>query len=410
MRFKSWLLVFSFSLLQAQDHSAIDFDEAVSRALLLSPTLRISESQIIEKAGVRKQAGLLPNPVFAYSVENVFGNKDWHGWESAESRYELGQLVELGGKRTYRMSAAQHQFYAAQSGYEASKLDLLNHVMKTFVAVVAAQEHLKILEEQKKIAQEILTTVSAKVEAGKVSLMQQYKAEIALKHAEINLEKALVLFQTAKERLSLLWGSPCPNFDLVVYPFYEIEAPRMLCECIDEIRNNPALVQSHFEHWAAHQTLNFEKSQAIPDVTLVVGYKTLRETGNKGMILGAAMPIPVFNQNQGNIKRARAEVIKTQKQLYEVQLLLENKLSIAHQELTQAYSEATQLETGVLSAAMHTLELAKEGYLEGKFEYLDMLDSQRTLYEVKENYIQTLLRYHQKRADIEYLTSKAFYE
>lgn len=57
------------------------------------------------------------------------------------------------------------------------------------------------------------------------------------------------------------------------------------------------------EHLAAHQNLNLEKSLAIPDVTVTLGYKTLQDTGNKGMILGASIPIPLFNQNQGNIQK-----------------------------------------------------------------------------------------------------------
>ncbi len=405
-----YLPLFLISLLHADSPKAITFDEAVSRAVFHSPVLKASGMQIEEKAGGHTQAGLLPNPIFSYSVENIFGNKDWNGWESAESRYEVGQLVELGGKRGYRISAAEYHFYAAEAGFEASKLDLLNRLMKTFVLVVSCQEQLKISQDQKNIAEQILNTVIAKVEAGKVSLMQQYKAEISLKHATITLEKAVVKFQSAKERLSLLWGETCPDFDFANYPFYEIEIPRCFLDCLHALKNNPELIQSQYDHMAAHENWNLEKAQAVPDVTLLVGYKTLRDTGNKGMILGAALPIPVFNRNQGNVQSAAAEILKTQEQVIQMQLLLENKLSLSHLELTQAYQEALMLETGILASATQTLELAQEGYQEGKFEYLDLLDAQRTLFEVKENYIQSLLRYHQKRADIEYLTSRITYE
>jgi cobalt-zinc-cadmium efflux system outer membrane protein len=156
---------------------------------------------------------------------------------------------------------------------------------------------------------------------------------------------------------------------------------------------------------AAHQNLHLEISRAIQDVTVSLGYKTLQDTGNKGMILGASIPIPLSNRNQGNIQTARAQTVKAQDQYWELELALENKLAISHKELVRSYNEAEKIRSTVLKSAVQSFELAKEGYKEGKFEYLDMLDSQKTLFEVRERYIQALLNYHQSRADIEYLNT-----
>lgn len=395
------LLVFNTAYSQG-----LTFSEAVQRTLHLSPRIKVVESEIESKAGESVQSKLLPNPVAAWSVENVFGNKKWHGWDAAESRYEVAQLVELGGKRGYRSQAAEYQYIASLSGYEATKLEVLNRLTKLFVRVSASQEHLKISELQLKIAKESLDTVSAKLEAGKVSQIQQNKALIALSNAEIGLRSAQVELYSVRERLAALWGDLYADFDGVDYPFYEIEQPRELALCIEELRNNPELIQSQYEHLAAHQSYLLQKSEQVPDVTLTVGMKTLRDTGERGMIMGAALPIPIFNQNQGNIQRAQSAIAKTNTEYHQIQLILENKLSIAHKELLQAYEEATLIQTRVLKSATESFQLAAEGYKEGKFEYLELLDAQRTLYEVQERYIQALLTYHQKLAEIEYLTSK----
>jgi cobalt-zinc-cadmium efflux system outer membrane protein len=386
--------------------TTLSFDEAVSKTLSLSPKLRIADSEINEKAGLQIQSSLYPNPVAGYSVENVFGNKDWQGWEAAESRYEIAQLVELGGKRGFRYQTAKFQYHAAQAGFQAKQLSILNRLLKLFTLVVAAQENLDLALSQTKIAEEVYKTVTAKVEAGKVSLIQQNKAEIALSTAKINQEKAKADFSKSKERLSVLWGSSCPDFDRASFPFYEINLPVPVEECLADLRGNPELLRSQMEHLSAHENLNLEKSLAIPDVTVTLGYKTLQDTGNRGLIFGASIPIPLFNQNQGNVQRARAQKNKAHDQYIELQLALENKLSIAHKDLVRAYREAEQIRTTVLKTAVQSFELAKEGYTEGKFEYLDMLDSQKTLFEVRERYIQALLNYHQSMADIEYLTQE----
>lgn len=398
-----FLLSYPFAIFS---ENILSFDEAVSRTLSLSPKLRVAGSEINEKAGSQVQSSLLPNPVAAYSVENVFGNKNWQGWEAAESRYEVGQLIELGGKRGFRYQTATFQFYAARAGFDAKQLSILNRLLKLFTLVAASQENLELALDQAKIAEEVYKTVSAKVEAGKVSLIQQNKAEIALSTAQINVEKAQTDFYKNKEKLTILWGHSCPDFEKVAFPFYDIHSPTSLETCLSDLRSNPELLRSQMEHQAAIQNLNLQKSLAIPDVTVTLGYKTLQDTGNKGMILGASIPIPLFNQNQGNIQNARAQTIKTHDQYIDLELALESKLFVSHKELVRAFKEAERIRTTVLKAATQSFELAQEGYREGKFEYLDMLDSQKTLFEVRERYIQALLNYHQSIADIEYLNTQ----
>lgn len=384
----------------------LTFDDAVQRTLYNSPKLKISTNVIGEQYGLGIESQLLPNPEFAYSVENVFGNKNWHDWNAAESRYEVAQKLELGGKRKFRSRAAGFQVYAAEAGYEAKKLLVLNTLLKLFIEAVGFQEQFQVAKDQLQIADEVFKTVAAKVEAGRVSLIQQNKAEIAQATASIALQKAVIDFEKAKERLATMWGDACPDFELVEFPFYILECPDPLETCLYNLENNPELIQSQYEYLSADQTLNLEKAKSIPDVTVTVGYKTIRDTGEKGMILGAAFPIMIFNQNRGNIQKAQFESQKIREQYRELYLILENKLSIAHKELMRAYSEAELLQSTVLNKASQTFEFAQEGYKEGKFEYLDMLDSQRTLFEVRERYIQALINYHKSKADIEYPNSQ----
>lgn len=386
--------------------SILTFDEAVFKVLNYSPKLKVVENEVQEMNGLRIQSSYLPNPLAGYSVENIFGNKNWQGFDAAESRYEIAQLVELGGKRAFRYQTAKLQYFAVQVGFKAKQIFILNQLLKLFITVVANQESIELAKSQMQIANEVFQAVSAKVEAGKVSLLQQNKAKIALTSAQLNLQKTLVDFLKNKERLAYFWGSTCPDFDKIAFPFYNIDQPHVFENYLTQLKSNPELYRSHIEHLAAHQNLNLQKSIAIPDITISLGYKTLQDTGHKGLMLGASIPIPLFNRNQGNIEKAKAQTRKTYSQYKDLELSLENKLSLAHKELIRTYQEVEMIQTTMLKAASQSFELAKEGYQEGKFEYLEMLDSQKTLFEVRENYIQSLLNYHKSVADIEYLSTE----
>ena len=54
-----------------------------------------------------------------------------------------------------------------------------------------------------------------------------------------------------------------------------------------------------------------------------------------------------------------------------------------------------------MPAALEMFNAAKTAYQQGKVDYLNVLDAQRTLFEVRNEYIESLAAYHIARADIE---------
>ena len=63
--------------------------------------------------------------------------------------------------------------------------------------------------------------------------------------------------------------------------------------------------------------------------------------------------------------------------------------------------------TGRFPEAVQAFEAAQEGYRQGKFSYLMVLDAQRTLFELKQQYIDTLADYHTSRAALERLVGQS---
>ncbi len=82
------------------------------------------------------------------------------------------------------------------------------------------------------------------------------------------------------------------------------------------------------------------------------------------------------------------------------------KLAKSYQALSSAYTEATELEKNVLQGAEGVFEASKTGYTQGKLDYLNVLDAQRTLFEAKARYIGALASYHAAKADVERLIGR----
>jgi outer membrane protein, heavy metal efflux system len=408
----TFLIIFDVNALQSEcdEHSTnsceqkiLDFDTAVSRALNQSLSLHMADDEIQGRKGLKKQARLYPNPEFSYNLENPGDVRSGKGWSSREEIFALTQPVEWRGKRSQRIKAASHQYYAAMTGYQIAKLNLLNRLNRAFIRVVETQELIKIAIEQQEIAKEVLRVTNEKLKAGKVSIIQQSKAEVSQSLAELNEQKVWADFKSAKNSLALLWSSPYPDFDYAIYPFYAITPPLPLEECLGDLCNQPEVLRSLHEYSATYHNFMLEKSARIPDVSLTLGY--INEAGDKGLVAGIAFPLPIWDQNQGNIKQAYFEMLKTGKEGKQLWIYLETKLSNSYLELVRAYQAAETLKNTVLKSATQAFELAQQGYREGKFEFLDVLDAQRTLFEIQERYIQALANYHHRRANIDYLNS-----
>jgi cobalt-zinc-cadmium efflux system outer membrane protein len=74
--------------------------------------------------------------------------------------------------------------------------------------------------------------------------------------------------------------------------------------------------------------------------------------------------------------------------------------------LAAAYDEVTILQSDVLPKAQRAFEAAQQGYLQGKFDYLHLLDAQRTLFQTQAQYVDSVEAYHRAQADIQRPTGR----
>lgn len=374
----------------------LDYDTAVQRTLNQSLNLNLSEYEIQAREGQIKQARSYPNPQFSYSLET-----SGYKWPYREEIYAVSQLIELGGKRHKNIEIASYEYYAALSGYEAVKLERLNHLTKAFIQVVTSQELLKVSINRQRNAKEFLQQARNKLEIGKGSLIECHKAEIAKTFADLTMKKNLTAFEISKKELSLVWSSLEADFDLAVYPFFEAKKPEPFEKYLSKLCAQPEICLAKYKHLASYHNLRAVKAQRIPDLTLTLGYSN--DQGDSGVVAGVAFPLPIFNQNQGNIKTARYEMLKTEDEAKQLRLLLESKLTNFYTALTKEYQEIEELKNIALKASEKTVQLAFEGYQEGKFSYQEVLEAKQIFFDMQEKYIEALARYHKVKAALDYL-------
>lgn len=381
----------------------LSFDAALQMTLIQSPVIKTSLYELGKGEGEVIQSGLFFNPLFSYSVENVFGNKDWRGWKSAEQRVEISQAFYTTCRREHEVNRAKWRVLAIQSEQSYVEYRVVNEMKKAFLEVVAAQEMLSLATHAHEIAQAFLRAIQVKSEGGKVRPIEINKGLLGLANSEIALQKAITNLEVARNDLALFWGESCPDFDCLEFPFYDLQCPPLLDDCLTSIDEHPLLLKVQCEQMVAFNEIKLQKALAFPDLIVTAGYKTLQRTHERGMILGIAFPLAIFNRNQGNCIRAEAESSCAYNLFLEQQLALQVRMTHLHKQAMQSYFEVVQFETAILKLAEESFKMVQEGYMAGKYEYLDLLEAERTYFDTKERYIAALLSFYQKQIDIEYL-------
>ena len=129
----------------------------------------------------------------------------------------------------------------------------------------------------------------------------------------------------------------------------------------------------------------------------------MHESEDNAFLVEVGVPIPIFNRNQGAILEARHRLAKVDEERRAVEVGVRLALGVGYEALMSAFEEATALGSRVIPEARQAFDTVGDGYRKGLFGYLDVLDAQRTLFELRSRYIDALADYHRAAADVERL-------
>jgi len=375
---------------------------ALALALARNPELASISWEVRAGEARALQAGILPNPEMDLVVEN-FGNSWLEGTDATATTVQLSQQIPLGGKRSKKARVAFLERDLAGWDYESKRLEVFTEVSKAFVDVLSAQERLALHAELVRLAGQVHATVSERVKAGRVSPVEEIRSRTSLAAARIESERARSELTAARLRLAAFWGSASPAFGQAVGRLEEIRPIPPAERLADLVSRNPDLARRDAEMERSRAAVKLENARRIPDASVSGGVRRFHDADETAFLAGLSIPLPLFDRNQGGTEEARCNLARAGEERTAAEVRLRSALAEAYQNLSTAFLEATALRDDVLPGARSAFEAAGEGYRQGKFGYLDVLDAQRALFEARAGYIDALTDYHRAAAEVERL-------
>ena len=384
----------------------LTLSRALALALAQNPELAAFSWEIKARQGMVHQAKLRPNPELGVVVENILGEDENRSFKSADTTLQLNQLFELGGKRASRHQIANLERDLAGWNYETTRLDILEATNKAFFELLSAQERMQLGRENLQLAEEVFNTVNIRVQAGKASPLEESRAQMVVSKNRIALNKHTRTLAAVRHHLSSTWGATKPHFAKVVGSFAKISEPLTLASIDGRLSQNPEIARQQTEIDLQNARLTLAKATGVPDMTLGGGIKRHEDNDDYTFLFGVSIALPVFDRNQGGISAAKAELAAQKSENRTIEIRLKTALSQSYEDFQAAYAEVNSLQSRILPVAENTFEAINYGYQQGQFEFLEVLDAQRTLIDLREQLIDSLMDYHDKRIGIERLIAQ----
>lgn len=373
-----------------------------------NPTLAQAEAAIRAAEGRRVQAGLLPNPIVGYAG-NEFAFRAFS--DKSEHLGFIEQTIPLGGRlRKSRAVFAQEKVQAEQQS-AAQKQRILNGVRMLFYQALGSQQLVEVRFELGNLAREAVRITSELFNIGQADRPDAAQIRIEAERAELDLVMAENERDQVWQQLAAVTGNPFLKPARLVGELDKelpvLEQAALLGKLLSD---SPEVKSAQAGVERAKASVTRAKAQVAPDLYLRGGFGYNRELLEKEISLNrrtgpeaqveVGIRIPLFSRNQGGIAASVAELDIAEREVRRVELLLRARFASAYRTYLNALRVATQYEQKIVPQAQGAYDLYRANFRQMSASYPQVLISQRTLFQVRVEYVQALVNVWQNAVQL----------
>ncbi|WP_428328931.1 TolC family protein [Mucilaginibacter sp.] len=324
-------LVLSLNNCFAQaDTIKIDFTQAEKTFLENNLSLIAQKYNVQASMALIKQARLWDNPNLA-TEQNLYDNTHKffnHANGNGEVYAVLSQIFRTAGKRGLLIQLAKDNTLLQQAQFNELMRNLRYNLQLDFAQLAALNDQAKLYKYE--IAEG--TTLVKNIEKAYQTDKTKYKDYVRLKALLFSVENDMVdngrQVNALETELKVLLQTKSNAFILPVvkpveYKDTELNVSRLISEA--QANRSDYLTAQYLLDNSQHN-LSYQKSLAVPDVTVGVDYDRANSYSPNYYGLQVGFALPLFNRNQGNIKSATYDVKSKESALKENELRLENAI------------------------------------------------------------------------------------
>lgn len=308
----------------------------------------------------------------------------------------ITQTLQLGGKRKWRILAADQTWRATAATLEDFLRNLKLDAAKAWAEALATQ---RTVEQQRKAAGYLGELVAAQRQRlrvgdiGEIDLTQSRVDELQFQNDLLNAQNDA---ETARLALCTFLGRNRGRTTFILRGKLELEprtfdVDRLLGHALQD---RPDLIALRHTRDSAKSGVRLARANRIPDVD--VGFNYTHSTETKNFVnptpamhivgMSVAFPLPLWSQQRNEIKTAEFVAAQAEKTLQAAELKAEVQLRQAFSTWQLMQERVQKFRGELLKGADDVLAAKRFSYQRGQATLLELLAAQRTDNEVHQSY------------------------
>lgn len=370
----------------------LDLPAAIAIAMRENPDIAVARSEVAALEGALHQAQARPNP----QLEFVREGQDRI---TRATTLQLSVPIELGGKRGARRDAANLTVDVARQDLAAVRARVHAEVVNGYYTLYLAGEHLGLARASADMAGRASDAAGRRVTAGKISPVEETRARVAEGAVKVAVMQAQREWLDAYARLTDLLGGR-HVVGAVADPSQALPDRVPLDRLLAMLDNAPEMAKARVEVDRRAALAQLEMARRVPDVSLIVGSKREGMDDRTQAVVGLSVPLPLFDRNQGAVLETLRRTDKARDEMAATSNRLRSQLAQSHARLNAALDEVALIRAEILPGAQSAADASARGFELGKFSLLEVLDAQRSLYQLKTQHVRAVADAHKASADI----------
>lgn len=371
--------------------------------LTLAQALEMADRQNLDLIAARAQravaaagakiAGQRPNPTGNFTALRDDPHEGW--W------FDIP--LELGSKRGRRINLARAQGVLTDDDVAAIERLTRQNVRDAFFALALARGVTGAKNDAVNLAKRLRDIAQQRYETGDVPQLELFQADLVLSQAQADYQVAQQQEKVALSDFNLLLNEPAnTDWDLVTALDGLPSEPSLSDLLARASKSNADLAKISQQEKIEQSQRALYQAERIPNLTVSLGMDyNSPHNFRYGARSQLSMELPIFMRYQGEIAQSDASLVALEDQATATRRAVEGHVESAFLQLDSREAQARLYKDSLMPAADKLEGMAEESYKAGKANILSVLDAQKNVQAVREQYLQSLLAVQQAFAQLE---------
>ena len=361
--------------------------------------LRAARLRIEEAAGRHTQSGRMTNPVVGAEISGA------DGFRERSLTVSLTQAFPLTNRLRLEKEVTQRDLQLARVEVADVKRRIVGDARQALIRFLATQEQRALRMQQISLAEELAASLKKAADKGELSPLDVGLVKLEVMQLKTEVRQLEAQLKAINGELKPLLGLPVEEPITVGDRFQKLGGMNVANANV-LARADLQAARMRIGEAQAQEDLERAKKYSDIEVSIFAGLEREEDAPqgfeNEAIIgIGFSLPLPFWNQNEGNIQEAGARLSRRKLELDALSKKAQHEVKAANDELKEWLTLVRQVDAELLPAAEKQYQLADKSYREGLTDIQTVLRSREKLLKLRQTRIDALSQFYQARARYE---------